>query len=152
MSFDAEFPRRTGDGDGAASIGDAAPPAPLPTGRRQKARAPPVTVQPVLYSSALAALAASSPPSVEYATPGRALVSSGDGGDNGGRRRRSTNSDRQRLRAEMLALARSPGCLRPLLVFVFSLVIGLTLALAAYGIRGSRLDGRAMIRRGNGTY
>nr|XP_054932073.1 uncharacterized protein LOC126540915 isoform X3 [Dermacentor andersoni] len=104
------------------------------------------------HSSAFEALAASSPPSVEYATPGRAPASSGDGGDNGGRRRRRTNSDRQRLRAEMLALARSPGCWRPLLVFVFSLVIGLTLALAAYGIRGSRLDGRAMPRRGNGTY
>ncbi|XP_075535442.1 uncharacterized protein LOC142571027 [Dermacentor variabilis] len=152
MSFEVESPLRTGDADAAASIGSTAPPAAAPTGRRQKPQGPPVTVQPVLYSSALVALAPSSPPSVEYATPGRALASSGYGGDNGGRRRRRTNSDRQRLRAEILALARSPGCWRPLLVFVFSLVIGLTLAMAAYGIRGSRLDGRAMPRRGNGTY
>ncbi|XP_065294973.1 uncharacterized protein [Dermacentor albipictus] len=152
MSFEVEYPRRTGDADAVASIGSSAPPAAAPTGRRQKTQGPPVTVQPVLYSSALAALAASSPPSVGYATPGRALASSGDGGDNGGRRRRRTNSDRQRMRAEILALARSPGCWRPLLVFVFSLVIGLTLAVAAYGIRGSRLHARAMPRHGNGTY
>ncbi|XP_037561719.1 uncharacterized protein LOC119441089 [Dermacentor silvarum] len=152
MSFEVESPRRTGDGDAVASLSVTAPPAPTLAGRRQQGQAPPVTVQPVLYSSALAALAASPPPSVEYATPGRALASFGDGVDNGGRRRRRTNNDSQRMRAEVLALARSPGYWRPLLVFVFSLVIGVALALAAYKIRGSRLSGRAMSRRGNGTY
>ncbi|KAH8009039.1 hypothetical protein HPB51_009015 [Rhipicephalus microplus] len=83
-------------------------------------------------------------PSVEYATPGRAPASSGHG---------RTNNDRQRMRQEIMALARSPSCWRPLMVFVFSLVIGATLALAAYGIRGSRLRrGGGMPRRGNITY
>ncbi|XP_049270033.1 serine-rich adhesin for platelets [Rhipicephalus sanguineus] len=92
-------------------------------------------------------------PSVLYATPGRAFASSGDSFDDGGRGRRRTNSDSQRMREEIMALARSPSCWRPLMVFVFSLVIGATLALAAYGIRGARLrGGGGMHPRGNGTY
>ncbi|KAL3216619.1 hypothetical protein MRX96_032944 [Rhipicephalus microplus] len=143
MSFDAESSRRAAGGDVPASIGDTAPPAPAPTGRRQGVQVHPMTVQPVLYSSAL-----NGPgpllPSVDYATPGRAPALSGHG---------RTKNDRQRMRQEIMALARSPSCWRPLMVFVFSLVIGATLALAAYGIRGSRLRrGGGTPRRGNGTY
>ncbi|KAL1483523.1 hypothetical protein MTO96_050224, partial [Rhipicephalus appendiculatus] len=139
MSFDAECSRRAACCDVPASTNDAAPPAPVAsTGRRQKVPARPMNVQPVLYSNALTGSGALLP-SVEYATAGPAFATSGDGGCDGGRERRRTNNDSQRMREEIMALARSPSCWRPLMVFVFSLVIGTTLALAAYGFRHSRL-------------
>ncbi|KAL1478706.1 hypothetical protein MTO96_034905 [Rhipicephalus appendiculatus] len=152
MSFDAECSRRAACCDVPASTNDAAPPAPASTGRRQKVPTRPMNVQPVLYSNALTGSGALLP-SVEYATAGRAFATSRDGGCDGGRERRRTNNDSQRMREEIMALARSPSCWRPLMVFVFSLVIGTTLALAAYGFRHSRLRrGGGMPRRGNGTF
>ncbi|XP_077512261.1 uncharacterized protein LOC144123280 [Amblyomma americanum] len=128
-----------------AARSDGASTAEIPAAARRQT-GPSQRVQPVLYSSDLHTTVG--PPLQD--TPASHEAGDGDAVTVGFRRRGRNHQNAERMRAEALALVRSPLCWRPLVIFLFSVVVGVTLAMAAYCFRGRRVRGTAIFR-GNDT-